>query len=97
MKRPMRPGLTALPFLLTACAGFPDAGARQDERPPLPPGALRACAAPWAFFPPVDMTQGQAEIAVGRMGDELLRCGGEKAALAGWAQGVQDDLAGGAR
>jgi len=36
------------------------------------------------------MSQGQVEIALGRMGDELIRCGQEKAALAAWAQGITE-------
>lgn len=38
------------------------------------------------------MSQAQAEIATGRMGDALIRCGAEKAALAAWAEGVIGDL-----
>lgn len=40
------------------------------------------------------MSQGQVEVAAGRMGDALKKCGKEKAALAEWARGIQDDLGG---
>ncbi|MGR3456091.1 hypothetical protein [Pseudooceanicola sp.] len=38
------------------------------------------------------MTQAQTEITLGRVGDELIRCGGEKAALAAWAQGLTEAM-----
>ena len=40
------------------------------------------------------MSQAQVEVATGRMGDALIKCGKEKAALAEWARGIQGDLAG---
>jgi predicted negative regulator of RcsB-dependent stress response len=57
---------------------------------------LRPCAHPSVFFPAGEMSQARAEIAAGRMGDALLRCGQEKQALAAWAQGVQQDFGGAA-
>lgn len=62
----------------------------------LPPGAARACLAPGAIIGAAPLSVGGVEVALGRVGDELLRCGAEKAALAAWAVGVQADLAGAA-
>lgn len=62
---------------------------------PLPPAAARACLVPGQIIGSAPLSVGAVEVAVGRMGDELLRCGAEKAALAAWALGVQAALAGG--
>lgn len=76
--------------LLTACTGFAPAGAISTQD--LPPAATRPCGRPGDFLAPGPLTQGQTEILVGRIGDELTRCGDEKAALAAWAAGVLADL-----
>lgn len=76
----------ALPCLLAACGDSVSVGAPRLEPPPA--AALRECRHPAEFLPAGAKAQGAIEIAVGRIGDELIRCRNEKAALAAWAQGV---------
>lgn len=82
--------------LLTACGGFVGGGVPTEPQRRLPADAARLCAAPASFFPASGaMTRAQVEIAAGRMGDELLRCRAEKAALAAWGAAVISDLGAG--
>lgn len=61
---------------------------------PLPEAIVAPCSVPSDFFGPEVRTQGAVEVAVGRMGDALLSCGAEKAALIDWAGGVISKLEG---
>lgn len=65
-----------------------------SDAAPLPEAALAPCADPADFLPAGEapLTQAQVEVAFGRTGSALVRCGREKAALAAWARGVRADL-----
>lgn len=78
--------LVALPAL-TACAGSGPDGARIE---PLPEAALRSCRSPADYLPRPGT--GDWELIAGRIGDELIRCGAEKALLVEWASGVRQAL-----
>jgi hypothetical protein len=78
------------------CGGLVSGGALVQSDA-LPPSAARICAAPGEIVGSAPLSLGAVEVALGRVGDELLRCGAEKAALVAWASGVQADLAGAAR
>lgn len=79
--------------MLTGCNVFGLAGP-QNELPELPERAFAPCASPLDYFPGGAMSAGDTEIDVGRMGDALLICGREKAALAAWGAGVLSDFGG---
>lgn len=68
---------------MTACGASGGVGARIEE-PPV--GAMRVCRHPTEFLPAPG--QGDWEVIAGRLGDELLRCRGEKKVLVAWAQGI---------
>lgn len=87
------PGLIALLCLLPACAGLKPVG--RIEVAPLPVAAERGCLHPADVLPDGALTQAEAEIVMGRLGDALLVCGREKAALAAWARVVAEELRGG--
>lgn len=83
MRRARILALLAGCLALTACAGSGPAGARIE---PPPVSSLRACRHPAEFLPAPG--QGDWEIIAGRIGDELIRCRGEKDTLLLWARGV---------
>jgi len=62
----------------------------------LPVAAVRPCLGPVDYIGRDALARAQLEVAVGRMGDELMRCGAEKAAVVAWATGLQSDLMGAA-
>jgi len=88
--------LVALLMALGGCLGrdLPAVGAK---RPDLPERALAPCPAPGEFLAPGPMARAEYEIAVGRMGDALASCGGEKAALVAFIKGALADLARGGK
>jgi len=90
MRPVLIPVLIASACLVTACSGSAGGGAARID--PVPAAALRPCRHPADFLPAGAMTQAQTEITLGRVGDELIRCGGEKAALGAWAQGVTEAM-----
>lgn len=88
--------LVGLLFALGACAPKLPAAA-PEARPDLPERALAPCPAPGEFLAAGPMARAEFEIAVGRMGDALAACGGEKAALVAFIKGALADLSRGGK
>jgi hypothetical protein len=79
--------LIALPFLLTACAGW----RADDPRPVPPPPSLTALPPGPTTLPLRALTQAEVEVFWGRDRSALRMCVGQVEGLAAWAGGHSDD------
>ena len=68
-------------LLTAACSASSSGGVRLQ-----PPPQTEPCRHPTTFLPPPGT--GDWELLAGRLGDELIRCGEDKAAMEAWVRSV---------
>jgi len=81
--------LALIPLLLVVCPALTACGGSRPAGVPIepPPASVMVpCRHPAEFLPAAG--QGDWELIVGRIGDELIRCGEGKAVLGEWAKGM---------
>lgn len=94
MRKPTPTRIAPLCLVLLSSACAPAGAPLPPPLPDLPAAILQPCARPTDFLPGGPASQAATEIMAGRIGDALVTCGAEKAALATWARGVAADLGG---